>query len=70
MQLQSRNLVFGMQGNDVRELQRDLVWLGFDILSQEITDGRFGETTRAGGANGRLDVVVPVIEETQVSAPR
>ena len=47
MKLQGRNLVFGMRGNDVRELQRDLVWLGVDILSQEITDGRFGETTRA-----------------------
>jgi peptidoglycan hydrolase-like protein with peptidoglycan-binding domain len=47
MKLQSRNLVFGMQGKYVRELQRDLVWLGFDILSQEITSGRFGETTRA-----------------------
>src|SRR5882672_6610531 len=47
MKLQGRNLVFGMQGSDVRELQRDLVWLGFDILSQEITNARFGETTRA-----------------------
>lgn len=39
MKLQSRNLVFGMIGNDVRELQCDLVWLGFDINSQEITIG-------------------------------
>jgi peptidoglycan hydrolase-like protein with peptidoglycan-binding domain len=36
-----------MQGNDVRELQRDLVWLGFDIVTPEIANGRFGETTRA-----------------------
>jgi len=40
MKLQGRNLVFGMHGNDVRELRRDLVWVGFDILSQEITGGR------------------------------
>jgi hypothetical protein len=33
LKLQYRNLVFGMQGNDVRELQRDLASLGFDILS-------------------------------------
>jgi hypothetical protein len=47
MKLQGCNLVIGMQGNDVRELQRDLAWLGFDIVSQAITSGRFGETTRA-----------------------
>lgn len=32
MKLLSRNLVFGMHGNDVRELQRDLAWRGFDIV--------------------------------------
>ncbi len=47
MKLHGRNLVFGMLGNDVRELQRDLVWLGFDIDSQEIKSERFGEATRS-----------------------
>jgi len=47
MKLQSRNLVFGTQGNDVRELQRELVWLGFDSMSDEISGGRVGDATRA-----------------------
>jgi hypothetical protein len=42
----SRNLVFGMQDNDVRELQRNSVWLGFDILSQKVPGGRFGSGLR------------------------
>jgi hypothetical protein len=36
-----------MQGTDVSELQRDLVWLGFNSMSQEITASHFGETTRS-----------------------
>ena len=42
----TRNLVFGMRGDDVRALRRDLVWLGFDIESPEITDGHFDKSTR------------------------
>ena len=66
MKLQGRNLILGMQGNDVRELQRDLARLGFDILSQEVTGGRFGETTRTavqllhGQNGGRSDGVVDI----------
>jgi peptidoglycan hydrolase-like protein with peptidoglycan-binding domain len=48
MKPQGHSLVFGMHDNDVGELQRDLARLGLDILSQEITGGGFGETTRAG----------------------
>jgi peptidoglycan hydrolase-like protein with peptidoglycan-binding domain len=47
MKLNGRNLVFGMRGDDVRELRRDLVWLNFDIASREIKDGHFDEATRA-----------------------
>jgi len=35
----TRNLVSGLQGSDVRELQRELGRLGFDILSQELASG-------------------------------
>jgi hypothetical protein len=47
MKLQDRSLALGMQGDDVRKLQRQLVWLSYDIASPEIADGRFGETTQA-----------------------
>ncbi len=47
MKLQSRNLAFGMQGNDIRELQRDLTWLGFDIPLQEKESNHFGKKTLA-----------------------
>jgi hypothetical protein len=50
MNLQGRNLVFGMSGNDVRELQRDLTWLGVGIASQESkTDDRFWRDDAGGG---------------------
>jgi peptidoglycan hydrolase-like protein with peptidoglycan-binding domain len=51
MKLQGRNLVPRNEGKDVHDLQRDLVWLGFEILSDEITSARFGETTRAAVQN-------------------
>jgi peptidoglycan hydrolase-like protein with peptidoglycan-binding domain len=47
MKLEGRNLVLGMQGGEVRELQRNLAWLGFGLLADETSDARFGETTRS-----------------------
>jgi peptidoglycan hydrolase-like protein with peptidoglycan-binding domain len=47
MKLDGRNLVFGMEANDVRELQCDLAWLGIDHFGDETFDGGFSETTKA-----------------------
>ena len=47
MKTYSRNLTLGMQGSDVRELHRDLGWLGVQLAPDELLDGRFGNATRA-----------------------
>ena len=46
MKFTGSNLAFGMQRDGISGLQRDLVWLGFEIEAQEIKRERFGEATR------------------------
>jgi len=66
-----------MQGADVRELQRDLVWLGSSILATELMSARFGASTQSAvqmlqkhsrlDANGIVDAKTAAVINEKVS---
>lgn len=46
MHLQGRKLTFGIMGDDVTVLHRELIQLGFTIPSNELKEHIFGEVTK------------------------
>lgn len=70
MNLQGRELEFGLHGDDVALLHQELKLLGFDIGSGEIAEKQFGKSTRSAVSQLQRDAGLTVTGRVDVETAR